>query len=324
MSLHCFFLTAMKTPVRSVFSTQLFWAFLFFSGLGEATLNAQGAFKMSGGSSPSASALSYQLDAESSFFGRGGTNAGSTNFGNISEISSSASFVLSAQVRDTVLLRLGVEWQRYSFDPESRSPVPDSLQGLDLAIGADLQVSPAVLLRVEAHPGIYSEFSGVSWQDFNVPFEVAATYFVSSDLLLIAGIYVDVNSDLPVFPVVGVHWKLSDKWLIEGIAPRPQIQYLLTDNVTLFAGADLREATFRVNEDFGQSRGIPKLDDAILEYFEIRAGAGLTWKISKNFNLDVEGGGTPYRRFEYPRADGYKVKSEDLVPYLRIGLSAKF
>ena len=91
-----------------------------------------------------------------------------------------------------------------------------------------------------------------------------------------------------------------------------------------FAGADLREATFRVNEQFGQSRGIPKLNDAILEYFEIRAGAGLTWKLSKNINLDVEGGGTPYRRFEYPRADGFKVKSEDLVPYLRIGLSAKF
>jgi hypothetical protein len=319
----------MKTRVRSIFAAQVSLAFLVVLALSEVRLHAQGSFRSTGGAtgtstSGSVSALSYDLEAESSFFGRGSANAGSTNFGNITEISSSASFVLSAQVRDTILLRLGVEWQRYSFSPEARAPVPDSLQGLDLAIGADIQVAPALLLRIGAHPGIYSEFQGVSWQDVNVPFEVVGTYFVSSDLLFIGGVYVDVDSDIPVFPIVGVHWKVSDKWVIEGIAPRPQLQYLLSDKATLFAGADLREATFRVDEQFGQARDIPKLNDAILDYFELRAGAGLTLKVSKNVSLDFEGGCTPYRRFEYPRADGFKVKSEDLVPYLRIGLSAKF
>jgi hypothetical protein len=312
----------MKVRVRSMFAVHVFCAGVVFFCLGAGRLNAQGSFKSMGGSS--ASALSYDLDGETSFFGRGAAKAGSTNFGNITEISSSASFVLSAQVRDNALLRFGIEWQRYSFEPEAQAPVPDSVQGLDLAIGADLQVSPAVLLRIEAHPGIYSEFHGFSWQDFNVPFEIAGTYFVSSSLLFIGGVYVDVNSDLPVFPIVGVHWKVSDKWVIEGIAPRPQLQYLLSDSITLFAGADLREATFRVDNQFGQARGIPKLNDAILDYFEIRAGAGVTLKLSRNVDLDLEGGCTPYRRFEYPRADGYKVKSEDLVPYLRLGFSAKF
>jgi hypothetical protein len=319
----------MKACLRPIFVAQAFWTWLFVFGLGEATVKAQGAFKSVSGSSgstgSSASVLSYDLDAETSFFGRGEAKSGSTNFGNITEISSSASFVLSAQIRDTALLRLGVEWQRYSFDPEERAPVPDSIQGLDLAIGADLQVSPAMLLRIEAHPGIYSEFHNFSWQDFNVPFEVVGTYFVSSDLIFIGGVYVDVDSDTPVFPIVGVHWKVSDKWVVQGVAPRPQLQYLLSDSVTLFAGADLREGTFRMDDQFGQGRGMPQLNDAILDYFEIRAGAGLTWKVTKNVNFDLEGGCTPYRRFEYPRVnDGFKVKSEDLVPYLRIGLSAKF
>jgi hypothetical protein len=312
----------MKIRVGSILASQGFWALIFFLGLDEATLNAQVALKPV--SESAASALSYELNGESSFLGRGSASAGSRNFGNISEISSSASFVLSAQVRDTVLLRLGVEWQRYSFDPEARAPVPDSLQGLDMAIGADLQITPALLLRVAAHPGIYSDFRDVSWQDFNIPFEIVGTYFVSSDLIFIGGVYVDVNSDLPVYPVGGIHWKVSDKWVIEGIAPRPQLQYLLSDSIKLFAGADFRQATFRVNSQFGQGSGIPKLDDAILEYTEIRGGAGLTWKISKNVNLDLEGGCVPYRRFEYPRADGFKVKSEDWVPYVRLGLSAKF
>ena len=43
------------------------------------------------------------------------------------------------------------------------------------------------------------------------------------------------------------------------VAPRPQLRYLLSDNVTLFAGADLRETTFRMAENFGQSSGIRKL-----------------------------------------------------------------
>jgi hypothetical protein len=312
----------MKIQLCSIFAAPGFWACLFFSSLGQGMVHAQVALKPVGESS--ASALSYELNGESSFLGRGGASAGSTNFGNITEISSSASFVLSTQVRDTVLLRLGVEWQRYSFEPEARAPVPDSMQGLDLAIGADLQISPALLLRVGAHPGIYSDFRDVSWQDFNIPFEVVGTYFVSSDLIFIGGVYVDLNNDFPVYPVLGVHWKVSDKWVIEGIAPRPQLQYLLSDSLTLFAGADLREASFRMNGQFGKDRGIPKLNDAILNYSEIRAGAGLTLKLSKSVNLDFEGGCVPYRRFEYPRADGFKVKSDDWVPYLRIGLSSKF
>ena len=110
---------------------------------------------------------------------------------------------------------------------------------------------------------------------------------------------------LRYFRSVGVHWKISDKWIIEGIPPRPQLQYILSDKVTLFAGADLREETFVVDNQFGTSKGVPQLNGAILEYNEIRAGAGLTWKVYKSVSLDIEGGCTPYRRFYYPHvADG--------------------
>jgi Domain of unknown function (DUF6268) len=301
---------------------------LLFSGLGCVELKAQGILKSVGGTSPSApstSLLSYELDAESSFFGTGSANEGSKNVGDITEISSSAKFVLSAQVRDTALLRLGVAWLGYFFRPETKAPIPDTLQADNLEVGADIQVSPAILARIEANPGIYSNVRGITGRDFNVPFEIAASYFVSADLILLAGIYVDVNADDPVFPIIGVHWKLSDKWVIEGMPPRPQIQYNLTDKITLFAGADLREETFVVDNRFGTSRGMPQFNNAILEYNEIRAGAGLTWKVYKNITLDIEGGCTPYRRFDYVHvADGIKVKSEDLVPYVRVALSALF
>ena len=303
-------------------------ALFLLCGLSAATLNAQGILKSFGGtapSTPSTSPLSYELDAESSFFGTGTAKAGSTSVGDITEISSSAKLVLSWQVRDNLLLRFGGGWLGYFFYPEPRAPIPASLQAESLEVGADIQVSPALLARVAALPGIYSDAVDITGRNFNVPFEIAATYFYSADLILLAGIYVDVNADTPVFPVIGVHWKLSDKWLIEGMPPRPQIQYKLSDKATLFAGADLREDTFVVESQFGRSRGRPQLNGAILEYTEYRGGAGLKWKLFKNATLDIEGGVTPYRRFYYPHvADGFKVKCEDWVPYVRIGLSAAF
>jgi hypothetical protein len=283
-------------------------------------LKAQHIFKESTAVSP----LSFQLDGEASFVGTGAAKRGSKSVGDISEIDSSAGAVASWQIRDSTLLRFGVQWGRYSFDPDPNVPIPNSFQALNLVLGADYQISPAVLLRLDVLPGLYGTFKNVTSKDFNVPFEIGASYFWSTDLIFVAGILVDVNNDTPVFPAIGVHWKISSKWIIDGIAPRPQLQYLLSDNVTLFAGADLREATFRMNENFGQSSGVPKLNNAILEYTEIRASAGLTWKVAKHLNIDIEGGVVPYRRFFYPRADNFKVLSEDIVPFARIALSAKF
>jgi hypothetical protein len=120
---------------------QALGALFVIFGLSDTRLNAQGILKSVGGTSPSApstSPLSYELDAESSFFGRGAANAGSKNVGNITEITSSAKFVLSAQVRDTALLRLGVGWLGYFFNPEPKAPIPDSLQAENLEVGADM------------------------------------------------------------------------------------------------------------------------------------------------------------------------------------------
>ena len=312
--------------VRS--TVQALGVLFFVFGLSDGPLNAQSIALGAGGIAPSAatvSPLSYELEADGSFFGRGTLKQGSKDVGDTTEFSSSDKFVLSLQVRDSVLLRFGAGWLGYFFYPKARTPIPDTLQAEYLEVGADVQVSPAILARVAALPGIYSNASGITTRNLNVPFEIAASYFVSSDLVILAGVYVDVNAEPPIFPVVGVHWKLSDKWLLEAIPPRPQLRYLLSDKLTLFAGADLRENTFVVDNRFGTSRGAPQLNGAILEYYEIRAGTGLTWKVAKNASLDIEGGLTPYRRFDYVHvADGIKVKCEDVVPYLRIGLSAVF
>jgi len=270
------------------------------------------------------SPISYEFEAESSYIGDGAATHGRVNYGNFSEISSSASVVVSDQIRNNFILRLGVQWERYAFDTSSPvTPIPDAVEGVNAVIGADIQLTSALLVRIEAHPGAYGSFSHGNSRLFNVPITIGGSYFQTPDLVFIAGLGIDPNSNVPVFPAVGVHWKVSDRWLIDGVAPRPQVQFSLTDKITLFAGADIRNGTFRMDNQFGHSVRLEKLNNAILDYWEVRGGGGLTWAIWNGVNLDIEGGVVPYRRFDFNRAD-FKVISSDWAPYVRVGLSATF
>ena len=270
------------------------------------------------------SPFSYEFEAESSYIGDGAATHGRVNYGNFSEINSSASLIVSDEIRNNFILRLGVQWERYAFDTSSPvTPIPDSMNALNAVIGADIQLTSAILVRIEAHPGIYGSFKHATPRLFNIPITIGASYFQTPDLIFIAGLSIDPNSNVPVFPAIGVHWKLSDRWLIDGVAPRPQLQFSLTDKITLFAGADLRTGTYRMDNQFGHSVRLEKLNNAILDYWEVRGGGGLTWAIWNGVNLDVEGGVVPYRRFDFDRAS-LKVTSSDWAPYVRVGLSATF
>ncbi|MBV9273030.1 MAG: hypothetical protein JO333_03990 [Verrucomicrobia bacterium] len=270
------------------------------------------------------STFSYEFSADAAFIGRGSVDLGDKTAGVFTEISSSATLVLSDQISNSFILRLGIDWERFAFNTSNRlTPLPASVNALDAVIGGDIQLTSALLVRIEAHPGIYGSFNEVTGRDFNVPIRIGASYFQSTNLIYIAGLSIDVNSDWPVIPAIGVYWKVSDHWVINGVAPRPQLQYIISDKLTLFAGPDLQTATFRVDNEFGTSRGIPKLNHAILDFWEIRGGAGFTWALTKGIKLDLEGGVVPYRQFDFNRAD-FNMSSTSWSPYIRLGISASF
>jgi hypothetical protein len=274
--------------------------------------------------SSTVSPFSYEFTTDGAYIGSGSISRGLKSIGDYSELSNSINFVVSDQIKDSVILRLGIDWSRYAFDTQNPvAPIPDVLNAVDLQMGADMQLSSALLMRMEIHPGFYGTFDDIAFRDLNIPFVAGLSYFVSADFIVTLGVSVDLNSRIPVIPAVGVHWKLSDRWTIDGVAPRPQLQYRLSDNVTLFSGADIRETTFRMSDEFGTSHGTPALNSAILDYWEIRGGGGLTWSVYKSLKLDMEAGFVPYRRFDYYRAD-VKAVSSDWFPYVRVGLSTKF
>jgi hypothetical protein len=285
-----------------------------FSGVGGGTTTATGAV----------SALSTDVDADASFFGNGSVKSSNHKNGSISEIEASAGGIVSWQLRDNLLLDFGAQWQRFSFDPDPGLPVPDVLQEVNLVVGADFQMTPALIMHVELDPGIYSDFQNISSGAFFIPIEIGGVYFVSSDLLFALGVSINYDRDPPVFPGGGVRWQVTNKFLVNAILPKPQLEYKLTDKLTAHAGANLLGNDFRVSNDLASSRMAPKkLNNAILEYTEVRVGGGLSYRVRPGASLDVEAGFTPYRKFDYPRAD-FKVLSTDIAPYAQIAISAKF
>lgn len=270
------------------------------------------------------STFSYEFSTDGAFIGRGSVDLGNKTVGIFKEVTSSATFVLSDQISRPFILRLGIDWNRFAFNTSNRlTPLPASVDALDAVIGGDIQLTSALLVRIEARPGIYGSFNEVTGRDFNVPIRIGASYVQSANLIYIAGLSIDVDSEWPVIPAIGVYWKVSDKWVINGVAPRPQLQYIVSDKLTLFVGADLQTETFRVDNEFGTSRGIPKLNHAILDFWEIRGGAGFTWAITETIKLGLEGGAVPYRQFDFNRAD-FNMSSSSWSPYIRLGLSASF
>jgi len=273
--------------------------------------------------SSATSAWSSEFEGNAAFLGTGSVRRGESKFQGVSEIMSSSSLVFTRQISDSAQLRIGGEYQLYLFDTTVPTPIPGVVQGANLVLGANFNFGQAILVRIDTRPGFYGEFAHFSLKNFNVPFQIGGIYFVSANLMFIAGAEINVNRRIPVYPGAGVYWRISNKWVLNGVLPRPQLEYILSDKLMLHAGADLNGSTFRMGNDFGRDRGIKKLDNAVLDYQEVRVGGGLVWQISKNFKVDLGAGCVPYRRFDYNRAN-YKILSDDIVPYARIGLSAEF
>ena len=230
-------------------------------------------------------------------------------------------FVLTPRIKLGVL-RLGAEWERFSFGFPDQAPLPDTLQALSLVIGLDTQLSDSILLRFQAQPGFYGTDDFES-QDVNVPFVIGGTYIYSPNLQFVLGIGVDIERKYPVLPGGGVRWKIARQWVLNAVLPTPRLEYQLNKDLTLYAGGTVKETNFRVSDNFGSTRGIPRLNQAVLTYGEIRTGAGADWKVSPVITLSAEAGYQPYRDFDFYRAD-VRYHQDGGAPYGTVSLHGEF
>ena len=132
-----------------------------------------------------------------------------------------------------------------------------------------------------------------------------------------------VETGNPVLPGAGFRWKFATDWVLNAILPTPRLEYSFSKSLLLYAGSDLQLSNYRMDAQFGDSHGKPKLNNAVVDYTEIRVGAGASWKVTSAMTIEVEAGAVPVQDFDYHRAD-VRVRSTGVPPYAGIALKGSF
>jgi hypothetical protein len=269
------------------------------------------------------SSTSYEISGDVSYVGDAKMRIGDVQLGDVNEQCSSLQAVQSSEISNGNLLRLGAGWQRFSFGLPDAAPLPNTLQSAYAVLGADIEIADSWLLRVETYPGVYSDFTDISGDDVNSPFIIGATYLASEDLQWIMGVSINARRDIPIIPGAGVRWKFANQWTLDFILPRPRIEYEYNDNLTLYAGGEIKSDTYTVSENFGSSHGRPPLNNAEVDYTEGRIGAGLSWKLNKAISVDLDAGAMVYRDFDFHEAN-QSMHEDSIAPYGQVAIKAGF
>ncbi|MBG86199.1 MAG: hypothetical protein CMO80_04785 [Verrucomicrobiales bacterium] len=247
---------------------------------------------------------------------------GNANLGDIDSAEFGGVYVAQIPVRDRYDFLGGVSLRRFQFGTPAGSPLPNTLQSVAGVVGAQGRFGDSWRARIEALPGIYSDFSDISGEDITSPVVLEGAYLVHDDLEIGAQLMLNPFRSSKVIGTLGVTWLIDDYWKLEFWLPRPQIEYSISEDLTLFAGGSLGGGSFRVAEDFGDSVGRPNLNSELVDFREIRAGAGARFNVGGSITAELAAGWIFDRRFEFHRRD--LTANGDGAPYVQFSLGARF
>lgn len=266
-----------------------------------------------------------EFSLEQSYVGESDVARENFNVNDFDELYSDFRFVYTPRTKFGII-RAGLEFERYSFgfSESGGHQLPNTLQGGSLIIGFDTKFSDSILVRLEAQPGFYgTSFDRFDINQFNLPVVLGGTYIYSPTLQFVLGVSVNFERDSPVLPGGGVRWKFAPKWVLNAVLPTPRLEYEVVRDLTAFVGADIKANTFKVDDHFGDRNGDTSLNNAYLDYEEVRVGGGVDWKLSSFLSLRLEGGYVPYRQFDYHRTE-VRYHNEQGAPYGSILLQGTF
>lgn len=247
---------------------------------------------------------------------------GGTRFGDLNTIEFHATYIESVKQSDKFNWLLGADWQRIQASVPSGAPLPNTLQSASAVIGFDWFFGDRWRARLEVVPGVYSDFQDVSGDDVNAPFNIEVSYAFGPNLLVGGQLNVNARRESPVVGAVGVRWKFAEDWMLSLWFPRPRIEYFAAEKVTLFGGANFVGVTFVVEDDFGRNHNQPNLEGQAVDFQEIRVGGGVRYTIKRELAVEISGGLTVDRRYDFHERD-LEFKS-DAAPYVQIGFGLKF
>ncbi len=223
-------------------------------------------------------------------------------------------------LRGNWYLRAGLSYNRFTFN-QSAAPVPNHLHSAAAVLSLDYMVGPDRGAFLEVRPGFYGEDNFES-DSFDIPITIARAWMVRTDkIYLFAGVNAAfLRTEYPVLPFAGLVWRFNDQWMLYGVVPEPRLVYMPNKKLDLWVGGQITGGSFRTKRNDGITPG--KLSHAAVDYSDYRAGVGFVWHVNKAIDVDLGGGYSIQRRFNYERAG--KEFTTDPAPYLRVSINAEF
>ncbi len=245
------------------------------------------------------------------------------SFGKQYELQNSIAYAHRFLIDGHWYFHAGVSYNRFDFG-NTRAPVPVHLQSLAGQIGFDYMKGDDLGAFLQIRPGFYTE-EHVGLASFDCPILVGRFWILQPDkLYLLTGAYTSfLRGGFPVTPLAGLVWYPTEKLRLMGVIPEPRLIYSITKQWEVYVGAELAGGSFRTDHhDNYVGPHVAKLSGTQVDYNDYRAGAGLTYSVSDRIDLDLGGGWSIQRSFNFHRAGEYY--RTDPAPYVRLEIHAKF
>ena len=255
--------------------------------------------------------LSYEFDygMKSDFREKGGTLGGQDVLYN--NFSYGHRFSISGKW----YFRAGVKYERNDFGG-SIMPTPSKLQSVAGALAIEYVEQNFAGAALEIYPGAYFE-NNIGPGTFDIPWDVFSAFIIKDKKLYgILGASGAMDYSVPVVPIVGVIWLISEKTRAEIIFPKSSLIYNPSDNWELRLTGELTGSGFRTG-----ANSDPQLNRAVVQYWDERLSALATYSGFKPFQIAVGAGYIFQRQFDYFRADE-KFTTEG-APFFKISIGAQ-
>lgn len=216
-------------------------------------------------------------------------------------------------VRDTTYFTVNAFYDRYDFGT-SLAPVPTTLHKLGADIGVEFRAEGDIAASLYASPGIYGSEIGSDY--FNIPITGYISYRLTPSLVAVVGARYNQWGMYQILPSGGLIWTVNDHWKVRALLTAPKVEYSPNSDLTLSFGGELTGGTYTT------AKTEQNYPDKHLDYYDIRAGIGATYRGWKPMTLNINAGWSIERNFRYDDIDvEYRVKG---APYVAVSAKAVF
>lgn len=203
-------------------------------------------------------------------------------------------------ISESWMFEIGGEYNLLQTDHSlNASLIPEDLTKIALNLRTFWNIDEKWALSASLSPGFYGD-DEVDFSDaFNAPLMLLGQWQKSDSVSVAFGLRVDAFSDMPVLPVLGVNWKINPEWELALGAPRTELRYKWSEQLSLYGGAAFEGESYAVNNpSLVTPLGRP-LRDTYVSESEIRALLGLEYQLQSGLKFTVEGGYAFDRKFDY-------------------------